>query len=162
MGTVIKLLGWRGSLTTKHSCRLPVDLHSNPHLWPTAMRPERMSIIDTSSWNEFPQECVWVLWAAWEMGVRSSDIGKETCSRAERSQLRWFGLIRIRLGPLLWEVLQAHPTGRRHRGKTKNLLEGLDLLQAGIISRYPEKLKYGAGERDVWNIRFSRNDPTLD
>lgn len=79
--------------------------------------------------------------------VRSSDIGKETQSIAERRQLRWFGLIRIRLASLLWEVLQAHPTRRRCRGKTKNLQEGLYLLQPGKISGYSrETEKWGWGE----------------
>ncbi|KAF7657607.1 hypothetical protein LDENG_00024740 [Lucifuga dentata] len=90
-------------------------------------------------------------------GVRSSDIreglGVEPLLlRIERSQLRWFGhLIRMPPGRLPREVFQAHPTGKRPRGRPRtrwrDYISRLAWERLGVPQKELEGL---AGDREVW------------
>ena len=72
--------------------------------------------------------------------------------RIERSQMRWLGhLVRMPPGRLPGEVFQAHPTGRRPRGRPRTRWRDyVSRLAWERLRVPPEELEEVAGDRDVW------------
>lgn len=89
---------------------------SHSHLWPQALSSDQS--------NEITNEPTWASFAGWLVeSVRSSVIPKELgvellLLRFESSQLRWSGLVLVRMPPesLPGAVFWASPKGRRPRG----------------------------------------------
>jgi len=98
--------------------------------------------------------------------VRSSDIRRNfgvepLLLRVERSQLRWFEhLIRMPPGRLPFEVFQAHPTGRRPRGRPRTCWEDyISHLAWERLGISQEELESVAGEKQAWGALLSRLPP---
>ncbi len=74
----------------------------------------------------------------------------------ERSQLRWFGhLVRMPPGHLLREVIQAHPAGKRPRGRPRSQWRDyIGIPQSELVEV--------ACEREVWGCLLKLLPPGTD
>ena len=82
----------------------------------------------------------------------------------ERSQLRWFGhLVRMPPGRFPWEVFQAHPAGRRPRGRPRtSWRDYISTLAWEHLGIPQSELANVAGRREVWETLLELLPPRPD
>lgn len=129
------ICAWSEVLPIQWDFVLPVNLPSNPRLWPWTLGSDWKNDAKTSKLNEFPAQDVWAHWDS----MRSSD-WKEfreemQLLHIERRKLRWFRhLLRIPPGCLPLEVSWAHPPGWSAQSRQRGRITCLTVLY-GLINK---------------------------